>query len=105
MFAYKLKQLRLSRGLTQEEFAKAIHTSAVAISRYENGSREPSISTLKAIADFYKVDFNYLLGSSGNQHLQDDTDIMIIQKFHSLDDRGKISVLNVLEHEFQTAKN
>lgn len=100
MFARRLKQLRLSRGLTQEEFAKAIHTSTVAISRYENGSREPSISTLTTIANFYEVDFNYLLGSSCNQYLQDDDNILMMQKFHSLDDRGKAAVLNALEHEY-----
>lgn len=104
MLTHRLKQLRLSRGLTQEELAAVFHISKETISRYESGLREPSISTLAAIVDFYGVDFNYLLGSSCKQHLQDDTDIMIIQKFHSLDDRGKASVLNVLEYEFKTTE-
>ena len=103
MLAHRLRQLRLSKGLTQEELAEVLHISKETISRYESGLREPSISTLAAIVDFYDVDFNYILGVFDRQHFPADDDILMMHKFHSLDDRGKAAVLNTLEHEFKIA--
>lgn len=57
-----LKQLRLHHQMTQDDLAKKLGISKSAISMYENGNREPDFETLEAIADFFKVDMNYLLG-------------------------------------------
>ena len=60
----RLKELRLSRELTQEEFAKRIGISRSAVGMYEKGKREPDFETLELFADFFNVDMNYLLGKS-----------------------------------------
>lgn len=57
-----LKSLRTANGLTQEELAKALKISRSTVGMYENGSREPDYETLEAIADFFNVDIDYLLG-------------------------------------------
>ena len=36
-FGERVKQLRLSAGMTQEQLAKALHVSAQAVSKWENG--------------------------------------------------------------------
>ncbi len=64
MFADTLKQLRESRGLTQRDLANQLQISKSAISMYENGEREPSFETLEAIADYFNVDMNMLIGNS-----------------------------------------
>lgn len=62
VFGKRLKQLRIEKGLTQEELAKEINQTKANISRYENGKLQPSFETLDFFADYFKVDFNYLLG-------------------------------------------
>lgn len=57
-----LKSLRTARGMTQEELAKVLKISRSTVGMYENGSREPDYETLEAIADYFNVDIDYLLG-------------------------------------------
>lgn len=61
-FQSVLKSLRKSFGLTQDEYANKLDVSRSTIGMYENGSREPDYETLEAIADFFNVDTDYLLG-------------------------------------------
>lgn len=49
--ASALIQLRLSKGLTQEELAKKLHTKQASIARLESGSSLPSFSTVKKVAE------------------------------------------------------
>lgn len=63
-FKSRLKELRASVGLSQSALADAIKTSKSSINMYERGEREPGIATLEAIADFFNVDMDYLLGKS-----------------------------------------
>lgn len=57
-----LKSLRMGRSLTQAVVAETIGCSTVVYSRYETGEREPSISVLCKLADFYGVTVDYLIG-------------------------------------------
>ena len=57
-FNEKLKELRSSRGLTQEELAEALFVSRTAISKWESGRGYPSIDSLKEISSFFSVTFS-----------------------------------------------
>ena len=57
-----LKELRLSKGITQVELAKQLGISRSTVGMYESGSREPDFETLELIADYFNVDTDYLLG-------------------------------------------
>ena len=50
-FGERLKATRTTLGLTQEELAEMVGTTKQAISRYENGGREPNLRTAKILAD------------------------------------------------------
>ena len=63
-FSERLKLLRRETGLSQQDFAKQIRTSKSSINMYERGEREPGLETLEAIADYFNVDMDYLLGKS-----------------------------------------
>jgi len=56
--------IRTKSGLTQEEFARTLHVTRQAVSRWENGDTTPAIETLKTIAELFKVDGNVLLGTT-----------------------------------------
>ncbi len=51
MFSKNLKYYRLKNKLTKKELAEKINVSAMAITNYENGSRQPSMDILNSLAD------------------------------------------------------
>ena len=61
-FAERIKYLRTEKGLGQEDLAKELGVSASVISRWENGLREPSMSSLLAMANFFHVSIDYIVG-------------------------------------------
>ena len=63
-FSTVFKNLRINNGYTQQELANRLGVSRSAVGMYENGEREPDFETLEAIADFFNVDMDYLMGRS-----------------------------------------
>lgn len=57
-----IKKLRRERGITQEKFAEYLGVSPQAVSRWENGAAYPDIMTIPAIATFFGVSTDLLLG-------------------------------------------
>lgn len=60
----RLKELRLSKGLSLRELADICETSKSAIHMYEVGKRKPKIEVLEAFSDTFNVDIDYLLGKT-----------------------------------------
>lgn len=60
-FNEKLQELRKTKGLTQEELAKALYVSRTAVSKWEMGRGYPNIDSLKAIAKLFSVTIDELL--------------------------------------------
>lgn len=65
-FSTRLKDLRLNRGLRQEQVAKLVGVNKSAISTYENDTRQPSFEILIRLAVLYRVSTDYLLGQSNS---------------------------------------
>ena len=61
-FGQRLKELRNDRGISQNELSKHIGVSKSSVNMYERDEREPGFETLEAIADFFNVNMDYLLG-------------------------------------------
>lgn len=57
-----LKQIREKHGLTKRELCEKTGISERAYLTYEFGEREPKISVIQKLADFYGVTTDYLLG-------------------------------------------
>ena len=62
MFKENLKSLRIENNIGQVELAKAIGVSKGIISLWENGLREPSMSSLIQLAKFFSVSIDFLVG-------------------------------------------
>ena len=58
----KLKELRQLKGVTQGEIADKLNITVQVVSRYENNLREPDIQTLCALADYFQVSIDELVG-------------------------------------------
>lgn len=62
MLGARIKELRESRGLTQEELAIALGLSRPAVTKYERDERIPDLITAARIAEFFGVSMDYLCG-------------------------------------------
>lgn len=61
-FGEKLKELRVEKGLTQQQLAQQIGNAQSAIVYWEANKQEPSISALKKLCLFFDISADYLLG-------------------------------------------
>ena len=62
IFGERLKELLLEKNIGQVELAQAIDVSKGIISLWESGLREPKLSNLVAIAQFFEVSIDFLVG-------------------------------------------
>ena len=62
MFCKRLREMRMTRHLTQQKLADSLGLALRSYQCYEQGTREPSLSMLVAIADTLDVTTDYLLG-------------------------------------------
>ena len=61
-FGERLKKLRRDKDITQDTLAEYLGISYQAVSKWENNTGYPDISLLPAIAGFFGVSADYLLG-------------------------------------------
>lgn len=62
VFSERLKELRQEKGIGQVELSERLNMSKGIISLWENGLREPTMSSLIALADYFDVSIDYLAG-------------------------------------------
>lgn len=63
-FGENLKALRKSRGYTQQRFADVIDSNQATVAAWERETRTPSLSTIKSIANTFKVPLSSLISIS-----------------------------------------
>ena len=61
-FGKRLREARIQQNKTQQEMADLIGVALQSYQRYEQGDREPSLSTLVTLADVLEVSTDELLG-------------------------------------------
>lgn len=61
-FAERFKYLREEKGISQERLADDLGVSHGIISFWETGKREPKLSNLILIAEYFGVTIDYLAG-------------------------------------------
>ncbi|MBQ7962453.1 MAG: helix-turn-helix transcriptional regulator [Clostridia bacterium] len=62
-----LKQLRKSKGISQQQLADVIGVSQQSINKYENHNVEPDIRTLISIAEYFNTTVDFLVGKGENE--------------------------------------
>lgn len=61
-FGQNLKENRLALSLTQKEMADYLEISERGYRYYEMGTREPNLTTLVKIADYFNISLDDLVG-------------------------------------------
>ena len=74
-----IKRLRRERNLTQEALAEFLGVTFQSISKWERGEGYPDITLLPAIADFFKVSIDEIMGLN---KAQDEQEIKRLLKEH-----------------------
>lgn len=69
MLGRVIRQLRLERGIKQEELGRALHVSKQSVSNWENDNIMPSIELLVKTADYFGVTTDFLLERTERQTL------------------------------------
>ena len=62
LFSQRLLDLRTQKKLSQNAAAKGLKLGSRTYQYYESSEREPTLSTLIRMADFYGVSIDYLAG-------------------------------------------
>lgn len=68
VFGERLKELRDSRHLTQEQLGNAIGVTRQYISNIEKKHKTPGKEIIASLADYFNVDMAYLMGNSDVQN-------------------------------------
>lgn len=100
-----LKKLREARGLSQEKLGNEFFLSQQSIYRYETKDSEPTLETLKKMADFFGTSVDYLIGHTDiNRKIEELTEyhlsseeLKLIQTLKALNAKERQKVLRVIE--------
>ena len=101
VFGQRIKALRKSLKLTQEQVASQLNISVAALSRYEKGSFEPkSLALIVDLAIMYKVSTDYLLGKTDLKNPELDFDKLDIglssKTYENLSDKQKEQIKRII---------
>ncbi len=97
-----LKKLRQERGISQNTLAQALGITQQSVNKYENHKIEPEIATLIAIAEYFGVTVDYLIGRTdqegNNPNLSKEEKMW--NKFRALNEKKKQCVETVIDTLF-----
>ncbi len=95
----KIKGIRKSKGLSQQNVADIIGINRVQYTRIENGNSEPTISTLEKVANALEVQLVGLISDNGSYDINsyDKTIVEKVKLIETLDDEQKKSLFTFID--------
>ena len=97
-FGKRLKEIRIERGLRQEDIGAIVHVGKSTVSQWENNVHVPDIETIAKIASHLNVSIDYLLGRTDIRNPdQPDEDIIAFLRQPRLTEDEKREVLAYIE--------
>lgn len=108
-FGDNLRELRKSRGYSQDKFAREIGSNQMTLSSWEVGTRMPALSTIQHIADTFHVPLSSLISLESTGKLEDgDRELLdlikskpmvreLISSARYLSDEDMSTILNVAQ--------
>lgn len=64
----KLRELREEQGISLDKLGEIFHVQKSSLSRIETGKQEPKADLINALADYFNVTTDYLLGRTEERH-------------------------------------
>ena len=88
----RIKDMRLEKGMSQQELGDLIGVTKVSICGYENGTRTPSLDTFCVLADIFETTTDYLLGREVPVVSEDGNELIGVVS------RDDINIINEIKH-------
>ena len=106
MFKDRLREARLSRGMTQAELAERIGVVKSTVAGYETGRSEPNMEKFAQIMAVLNIDANALLrdemaGECAQTGIPSSEALRLAEDFDRLDGHGKRMLRLVAEAELE----
>ena len=100
-----LKNLRNSKGISQQQLADVILVSQQSVNKYENHGVEPDIETLIRIADYFNVSLDYMVGRTDIKEMVEktkmsdlsDKETLLIKLFRTLTEKQQDCVISLID--------
>lgn len=95
----RIKKIRESLGMTQEEFGKRIGSARNTIANYETGNRNPSNAVITSICREFGINEEWLRTGEGEMYIQtnpDDRYASNVGKLQRADDETIIRWVNAI---------
>ncbi len=106
----KLRQVRVSRGLSQQDASNMTGIKYKTINDYENGKSRPDVEKLALLCEAYDMSADYFINVNISTDIVQKQDEITafewdcINKYRSLDSYGKNTINLMLENELQRTK-
>lgn len=96
----RIKELRLEKGLNQEELGKIFHVKKAAVSKWENGNNSPDEETIIKLSKYFDVSLDYLYGLTDKRkpnHLTKEDIIKLAPKYAWLFEEEGLEYVEFIE--------
>ena len=106
-FPERLKELRKTRKINQQALSKHLNYGYTAVANYESGRNQPSLDTVKKIAQYFDVTVDYLIGASDYPRSEKDItdkEAELLKIFRRINDEERDALLKVVNLMFQENK-
>lgn len=91
-----MRELRLDKGLTQEQLAERLGVSNRSVSRWENGNNLPDLSLLLELAKLYGVGVDEILDGNRKETHMDEQTAEAIEKVADYANEEKLRLTKIL---------
>ncbi|AJQ59274.1 helix-turn-helix transcriptional regulator [Bacillus cereus] len=80
----RIKEIRMSLGYTQQQFADSVDISKPMVSYIESGKKTPSRETVSKISNLANISTDYIMGLSDNKTSEEPSasDVMLELKYY-----------------------
>lgn len=106
----RLKKLRMSMGVTQEDLGNILKVTKSTICCYERGTRTPTLENLIDLSDYFQVSIDYLLGrdvlvrnKNNTLEFMSEEDLNLMQRKKSLKKGESMKIEDIIS-KFEKSK-
>ena len=94
----KLREIRLSKGMTQQSVSVYLDCAPSVYCRYETGDRIPSVDVLIKLSKCFGVSVDYMIGVDKTPSFDGltENEIHLIEAYRQADERAKADALKML---------
>ena len=99
-----IRKFRIHNKMKQSELGELLGKAPSVIANWEAGTNRPDVNSIEKMCEIFNIDANTLFGWEPKVSKLDSISLKeqnIIKKYRALDERGKQTVENTLNHEYE----